>query len=91
MATEAEIIEESERTMLDLAMPLFNHHVAKVKRTIALAHQGYPGCRSAAMLHWASLQAVFGAHPDAKAILDAMLPAVKAPGAPAASPVLPAL
>lgn len=90
MATESEIIDESRRTMLDLAMPLFNHHVAQVKRTVALAHQGYPECRAAAMLHWASLQTVFGEHPDAKAILDAMLPGIKAPVAPEALPALPA-
>lgn len=78
MANEDDILAEAERTVLDLAMPLFNRHLAEVRRSMELSQRGYPECRGVAMLHWASLQTVFGAHPDAKAVLDAMLPEIKA-------------
>lgn len=87
MPTEEEIAAEGERTMYDLAMPLFNRHLDDVRLAMKL------GFRSTAMLHWGSLATVFGRHPGARAILDEMLPALKAMPAenparvaPAASP-----
>jgi hypothetical protein len=83
MPTEEELVAEGERTMYDLAMPLFNRHLDDVRLAMKL------GFRSAAMLHWASLQTIFGRHPGARAILDEMLPALKAmpsePRVPAAA------
>lgn len=87
MPTEEEIIAEGERAMYDLAMPLFNLQLKQVR--LAMQY----GYRSTAMLHWGSLATVFGRHPGARAILDEMLPALKAMPAekparvaPAASP-----
>jgi hypothetical protein len=69
-AEDARLAEE--RAALAAAMPLFQLHLFHLRGAIRL------GLRSGAMLHWASLQAVFGKDPVAKQILDAMLPGLKA-------------
>lgn len=82
--TVDELEAETREAELKAARPLFQRHLAIVKNGITF------GYRSAAMLHWASLQTVFGQDPEAKKALDALLPVLKAmpvePAAPAASP-----
>ena len=72
MPTDEEIVEETRRTALDLAMPLFNYHLACLHRMMALK------VRSGSMLYWGSLRTVFRGHPGAEGILDALRPELMA-------------